>query len=75
MKSRYDRIAEARDLAEQFIKAADEAIRTAEFRNYNDGIVDKDGMTGWWHIKPRENATVKRRSMDLTHALAEVRKP
>lgn len=57
------KVREAISEAKRFIKAA-EAYRRAEAEKAEP-----------WHTTPKESGAVRRASMDLTRALAEMRKP
>lgn len=57
----YRRVKKARELAQEFVQLAADV----EF--------EWEQHTGFWH-GGKANAAMKRRSLDLTHALAELRK-
>lgn len=60
---RDDAIRAAKGEAKRFLKAV-EAFEAAERNKQED-----------WHSSPKESGAMRRASMDLTRALAEMRKP
>lgn len=68
MSNKYKDISEARHYAEKLLE------RIEEFENGDGKLFMIKGEDAHWPWPSRQWAAVKRTSMDLTHALAQLRK-
>lgn len=69
----FDKIGAARDAAERFIRLADAAVERAKSDDEAYAEFDFPKASGAQYT--RESGAMRRASMDLTRALAEMRKP
>lgn len=60
-------IKSAKKMAAEFIKAIDEMVAEEKTRKSTHG--------DWTYASPKHRGAVRRKSMDLTRALAEMRRP